>query len=393
MQYLSYALPLAALASGAFANPLEARGWSSCKDNACLAAVTGKAALGDDSLRSAHCASFLATTVTPPAVTVTESVTGEWSDWKAKAKRASVTVCPNEVPNYASACDEAAYTSACSCFGFTEVKTTTIAPTTTTKTVYVAATGVTGGSGPGSGSCTATVVSGTTCPAATTTTVTASGWGSASSCKAGSTTTVTVTKGGPSGTTTTTTTSATPTSCIVTDALASAIAANFTLLLEYTSYAGQANPYIPAGRGYKQDVSDATLAADFSDISDSINFMAGFPLGSVTFASKQAFDYGQGRLQPEVSVSTLNVWHDCNSITWRWRLSASPNAYPVNGINYMIIDSDGKIQKNYAEFDNGAWLQSYGQQCATQNVTVTSPAATKRWAVDSTLLKARGFQN
>ncbi len=297
MQYLSYALPLAALASGAFANPLEARGWSSCQENSCLAAVTGKAALGDDHLRGAHCASFLATTVTPPAVTVTESVTGEWSDWKAKAKRASVTVCPNEVPNYASACDEAAYTSACSCFGFTEVKTTTIAPTTTTKTVYVAATGgstATGGSGSGSGwgsgsgsgsgSCsatvtkTATVVSGTTCPAGSTTTVTASGWGS-SSCKAGSTTTVTVTKGGPStSAATTTTASATPSSCIVTDALASAIAANFTLLLEYTSYAGQSNPYIPAGRGYKQDVSDATLAADFSDISDSINFMAGFPV-------------------------------------------------------------------------------------------------------------------
>jgi len=64
MQYLSFALPLAALASGALANPLEARG----KSDACLAAVTGNGALGDPTLRASHCASFLATTVTPPAV-------------------------------------------------------------------------------------------------------------------------------------------------------------------------------------------------------------------------------------------------------------------------------------------------------------------------------------
>ncbi|KAJ9630151.1 uncharacterized protein PV06_04992 [Exophiala oligosperma] len=378
MQYLSYALPLAALVSGSFANPLERRG--GCQENACLAAVTGKAALGDDHLRGAHCASFLATTVTPPAVTVTETVTdSSWADWKAK-RGVSVTVCPNEVPNYASACDNAAYTSACSCFGFTEIKTTTVAPTTTTKTVYVAPTG---GAAPTGGSCapttvTKTLASGTTCPAGATTTVTVTGgsWGSSTSAVA----------------TTTTTVSSTPSACIVTDSLASGIVANFSLLLEYTSYAGQSNPPIPAGRGYKQDVSDATLASDFSDISDSINFMAGFSLGSVTFPTKQAFDYGQGVLQPEVSVSTLNVWHDCNSITWRWRLTANPQAYPVNGINYMIIDADGKIKKNYAEFDNGAWLQSFGQQCATKNVTVTSPAATKRWNVDNTLLRARGFQ-
>lgn len=79
-----------------------------------------------------------------------------------------------------------------------------------------------------------------------------------------------------------------------------------------------------------------------------------------------------------MSVTTLNVWHDCSSITWRWRLTSGPGSFPVNGINYMIIDSDGKIQKNYAEFDNGAWLESFGQQCATKNVTVAATAALKK---------------
>lgn len=261
MQYLSYGLPLALLVSGSFANPLERRDdWAACTSDACLAAVTGKAALGDDSLRKGHCASYLATTVTPPAVTVTATVTGE--SWDQNWKRASVTVCPNEVPNYASACDEAAYTSACSCYGFTDVVTTTLAPTTTTKTVYVAPTSCASGG-------------------ATTVTVTAGGSGGSWA----STVTVTVTSATATVTSAGTCTSGswptgspTPASCIVTDALASGIVFNFTQLLERTSFPGSANPYIPAGSGYPQDISNATLADDFSDISDSINFMAGFPV-------------------------------------------------------------------------------------------------------------------
>jgi hypothetical protein len=244
MQYL-YLLPLAALAA---ANPLERRGV--CTDSKCLAAVTGAGALGDGKLRASHCASFLATTVTPPAVTVTSTITGEsaWSDWQ---KRASVTVCPNEVPNYASACDEAGYSSACSCFGFTEVKTTTIAPTTTTKTVYVKPT-----------SCDS--------EGAVTVTVT----------EAKVTVTATVTEGGKDCPTDTPDLPDIPSGKCLSDADAKKITDNFADLLRYTSYNGtQGAP----GRGYKQDVSDATLATDFVDISDSINFMAGFPVSFDAF--------------------------------------------------------------------------------------------------------------
>jgi len=66
MQFLTIAVPLA-LVGGAFANPFNARA-GQCTADSCLAAVTGKAALGDDKLRGQHCASFLATTVTPPAM-------------------------------------------------------------------------------------------------------------------------------------------------------------------------------------------------------------------------------------------------------------------------------------------------------------------------------------
>lgn len=82
-----------------------------------------------------------------------------------------------------------------------------------------------------------------------------------------------------------------------------------------------------------------------------------------------------------MSISALNIWHDCNTITWRWRLfpPTRPNSYPVTGINHMIINDDLKIQKNYAEFDNGAWLQSFGLSCAppTSPVSVASSPALK----------------
>ena len=347
MQYKSVAV-VAAFASGAFAAPnwgASGAAGASCANNDCLAAVTGKAALGDGSIRASHCSSYLATTVTP-IVTETVTITGSGNDnWK----RATVAFCPNEVPNYASACDDSAYTSACSCFGYTEVKTTTVAPTTTTKTIWVKPTG---GSGSGSGygcstaTVTATVVSGstcaagttktetktigsgTTCQAGTTSTVTqtdtktvASGStcpagttktetktiGSGTTCQAGTTstvtqtdtktvgsgsaTTVTVTVGSGTVTATTvtvtkaastcsaasTTSSSPASSCSVSDALATTLVNNFVTLLEYTSYNGTQGA---KGRGYKYDVSAATLDTDFVDISDSINFMAGFPVSS-----------------------------------------------------------------------------------------------------------------
>lgn len=291
MQVFSVALPLAALVSGIYAAP----GWESAPaDDACLAAVTGKAALGDAGLRAYHCKSFLATTVTPAPVVETVTITAEGG--KNGWKRATVAVCPNEVPNYASACDEAHYTSACSKFGFTDIITTTVSPTTTTKTVFVKPTG-------------GVIVSGTTCPAAGTITKTVSGsaWGGKETVTvtvplSGSATvitkTVTVSGSGSwashtattvtqtvSGTcTTVTTTSAAPSKCILNEAKASALISGFATLLEFTDYKPAPNAtFPPPGRGYKQEVSDAILDKDFVDISDSINFMAGQPVSSKCF--------------------------------------------------------------------------------------------------------------
>jgi hypothetical protein len=359
-----------AMAGVAVANPLP----SPADSNACLAAVTGKAALGDDNIRKEHCSSFLHTVVTPSAVTVTTTITGApapsgsgWDSWKR-----DVTVCPNEVPNYASACDEGAYKSACSVWGVTGESTVTVPATTTTKTVYVNGGGNGGNGGYGNGVCTSTVaITKTGCSGGTTTaTVTKT----ATITAAVTTVTVTAPYGGdkgPSGTT-----DKGPTGTCLSDAKATEFVNAFVDLLEHTSYNGTQGP---PGSGYHYNVSAKYLATDFQDFSDSINYMAGFPLGGVTFGSRAAFDYGQGVLQPELKVSTKFISHNCKEITWKW-VAIPPTGASVMGINHMYInDNLTQIQVNHAEFDNANWINSFnipGNTCKIPSSSSSTASTT-----------------
>lgn len=334
-----------AMASVAVANPLP----SPANGDACLAAVTGKAALGDDNLRKEHCSSFIRTVVTPAAVTVTTTITDApvasgWDSWKR-----DVTVCPNEVPNYASACNEAGYKSACSAWGVTGETTVTVPATTTTKTVYVNGGGNGGNGGYGNGVCTSTVAITKTGCSGGTTTVTKT----ATITAAATTVTVTAPYGGGNGPTGT---YGGPTGTCLSDAKATEFVNAFIDLLEHTSYNGTQGP---PGSGYHYNVSAKYLATDFQDYSDSINYMAGLPLGGVTFNSRAAFDYGQGVLQPELSVTTKFISHSCKEITWKW-VAIPPTGASVMGINHMYINDDlTQIQVNHAEFDNANWINSF----------------------------------
>lgn len=121
------------LVSLAVASVIEKR---ECAGNNCNRAITGtRDGLPPVSLRSADCASFLKTTVTPAATTVTVTVEAEPS---LVAKRDAVleirqaTVVPSVLPAYATQCSGApAYSSACSCFGITATVTTAPTPTVT----------------------------------------------------------------------------------------------------------------------------------------------------------------------------------------------------------------------------------------------------------------------
>lgn len=250
-----------AMAGAAVANPLIKR------DDACLAAVTGTAALGDANIRKEHCSSFIKTIVTSAPVTVTTTITDAPapSGWKR-----DVIVCPNEVPNYASACNDDSYKSACSVWGVTGETTITVPASTTTQTVYAPSTCPSAGT---------SIVTVTTAVATTTVSV---GTVTSTVTATPATTTVTVTAGvGPTGTGSPTGgyNGTSPSQCI-SDAQATEFAAAFKDLLQHTSYNGTQGP---PGSGYDQDVSDKYLATTFTDYSDSINWMAGFPVSNFCF--------------------------------------------------------------------------------------------------------------
>ncbi|KAJ9165208.1 hypothetical protein NKR19_g627 [Coniochaeta hoffmannii] len=124
------------LVSAALANvALEKR---ACAGNNCNRAITGtRDGISPASVRSADCSSFLLTTVTPDAVTVTVTVDDEAATTPAKRdlEYRAATVSPSALPTYATAaCDAKAYASACSCYGITGSVTTAPVPTTTVTT-------------------------------------------------------------------------------------------------------------------------------------------------------------------------------------------------------------------------------------------------------------------
>ncbi|TKA38224.1 hypothetical protein B0A54_09164 [Friedmanniomyces endolithicus] len=93
-------------------------------------------------------------------------------------------------------------------------------------------------------------------------------------------------------------------------------------------------------------------------------------LGSATFASRASFEAGQGS-QPNLTFNILNVWHNCESVTVRWRLpmpnpvaTAAPAVQEeVTGIAVLETVWNGwrspqqfLINMIYSEFNSGAWL-------------------------------------
>jgi len=258
-------------------------------------------------------------------------------------------------------------------------------PVTVTSTAtgtYCPGTGKLTKPAPEGGKCTIDVTTVTVSKATATVTVTAGGNNGGSGGKVTVTETTTKTVGGKDTVTVTKTADCTsgptgtpghngPGGKCLTDDKAKSIVDNFRNLLEYTNYDGSRGG--PKGRGYNFNVSAATLATDFVDISDSINYMAGIPLGAATFPNKTAFDFGQGS-QPEVKTETLNIFHDCDTITWRWKITPlTQNPYPVVGLNYMQINKDGLIQKQYAEFDNAAWIASFPAPASCNSPTTGKP--------------------
>lgn len=83
-------------------------------------------------------------------------------------------------------------------------------------------------------------------------------------------------------------------------------------------------------------------------------------MGSATFDSLASFKAGQGS-QPPIPFEILNLWHNCDTVTIRWKSAMSPAQ--VTGIIVIeAVQQNGKwmIQTVYSEFNSGAWLVDLG---------------------------------
>lgn len=125
---------------------------------------------------------------------------------------------------------------------------------------------------------------------------------------------------------------------------------------------------------YNNDVADSLLADNFQDTSDSINYLAGIPLGSTTFPTKSAFEQGQGS-QGAVPISLINIDAiTCDGvIAFRWVAYPATAQLEVKGINvlYTVNSGDKKsmgkggwqISQVFSEFNNAAWIVDLGLSC------------------------------
>lgn len=140
--------------------------------------------------------------------------------------------------------------------------------------------------------------------------------------------------------------------------------------LSYPIAAGLVNGFGSLISAYSNATANSLLAPDFTDTSDSIDFLAGLPEGTVTFPSKLAFELGQGA-QPPIPFTVINIDAvTCNTVAFRWFVTI--NGINIKGINIFTAEFSGnynlgvngwQIGPNYSEFDSGLWLVAIGGTC------------------------------
>ena len=110
---------------------------------------------------------------------------------------------------------------------------------------------------------------------------------------------------------------------------------------------------------FNYELAESLLADNFTDYSDSINYLKQTPLGEAAFATKAEFIAGQGTQPPFPSVDTLNMFHTCTSIAWRWQGNYTP--LPIRGVNMFLINEKKQIHTVLVELNSGAFLKNVGK--------------------------------
>lgn len=127
------------------------------------------------------------------------------------------------------------------------------------------------------------------------------------------------------------------------------------------------NDYSQLIGNYTDALGERFLAdSGFSDTSDSINALAGIPLGSTTFANKTAFLANQATQAAIPLVVTSVNAVTCDTIVLRWTQTFGAAALPAAGISilgFVCESRDWKLKTVYTEFNSLVYFQDVGGSC------------------------------
>ena len=118
---------------------------------------------------------------------------------------------------------------------------------------------------------------------------------------------------------------------------------------------------------YSEALAQSYLFKDFKDTSDSINALAGIPLGSVTFPSKQAFMASQAT-QPKIPVVVTGTYAvTCDTVVIRYTQTFGAGKV-VAGIAILTFtcnqdDRQWKLKEINTEFNSLVYFQNIGGSC------------------------------
>jgi len=114
--------------------------------------------------------------------------------------------------------------------------------------------------------------------------------------------------------------------------------------------------------------AQALIGDGFFEKSDSINILAGFPLGSTTTDGKQAYINGVLNAPGLNGAETIKILVSGNNIVWYWRFTAiGSKQVPVQGFNLFEISNKKQITGLYVEFNSIAWGIDTGYTTTDRN--------------------------
>jgi len=144
-----------------------------------------------------------------------------------------------------------------------------------------------------------------------------------------------------------------------------------------------ASRYISIFATHDNDTISELIADNFAMVSDSVNYIAGIPLGNPTYRSKAAFQQAEAS-KPFERASLVNVDAvSCNGVVvLRWlsvigtqqlEVKGITTLYTVNGGDEGVIGPGGwQVSQAFSEFNSAAWLVDLGQSCAAPSAKSSS---------------------